>query len=62
MRVVVALAFAFSLALLSACSDSDVPGGTARGIDADIRASREAGATLSNLGIYDGPNMYDSGR
>ena len=61
MRVVAALAFALGLSSLSACSDSDVPGGTARGIEQDIRASREAGATLSNLGIYDGPNMHDGG-
>lgn len=62
MRVVVVLALAVSLSSLSACSDSDTSGGTERGIDQDIRATHEAGATISNLGIYDGPNMYDGGR
>ena len=59
MRVLAALAFALSLSSLSACSDSDAPAGTERGIDQDIRASHGVGATIDNLGIYDGPDMYD---
>ena len=61
MRVVAALAFALTLSSLSACSDSDISSGTERGIDQDIHATHEAGATISNLGIYDGPNMYEGG-
>ena len=59
MHVVAGVACALILVLLSACSDSDAPAGTERGIDQDIRAAHDAGApTLRNLGIYDGPQMY----
>ena len=62
MRIVAALVFAVVLSSLSACSDSDAAAGTERGIEQDIRASHDAGSTFRNIGIYDGPNMYDGGR
>ena len=58
-RVVVVLALTLTLSSLTACSD--VPSGTERGIDQDIRATRDTGPTISNLGLYEGPNMYDGG-
>lgn len=59
MRVVVVLALSLTLPSLTACSD--VPSEAERGIDQDIRATRDVGPTISNLGLYDGPNMYDGG-
>ena len=60
MHVVAALVFAVTLLSLSACSDSDsdAPASTEQGIDQDIRAARDAGPTLRNIDLYDGPNMY----
>jgi hypothetical protein len=55
-------ALALLLFSLAACSDPDdlSTSSTERGIDADIRATRDAGPTLRNLGIYDGPQMYSA--